>query len=360
MNKFFITLSVITLAIFSCKKDSKSTPPPIAPTVTTAIVTNITINSATGGGNIVSDGGATVKKSGVVWSKTNSNPTLKDSVVAGTVAIGPFTSNITGLDFNNTYYVRAFAINSADTAYGNVVSFSTANDTTKVRFTYNGQEVTYGIIISPTTGKKWLDRNLGAKQVATAFNDYLAYGDIFQWGRPADGHQLMNWTSSTTGASVNGTTTTVATSDVPGHNNFIIAPEDGSTYDDWRNNNNGNRWATVSQGPCPAGWHVPTTSEWRVEISNTQGGTATSGGMTDRNTAFGLLKLTSAGLRDGEGAQAGKSRNAGTAGYYWCSSLLHDVSFGYNYGIALSFVPLSAGVGPNMMSDGYTIRCTKD
>jgi uncharacterized protein (TIGR02145 family) len=306
----------------------------------------------------VSDGGATVTKSGIVWSKVNATPTLTDSVIGGTTSTGPFTTVITGLDFNRTYYIRAFATNSVGTGYGSVLTLNTTNDTNKVRFTYNGQEVVYGIIISPTTGKKWLDRNLGAKQVATAYNDYLAYGDIFQWGRPADGHQLINWTSSTAGASVNGTTTTVATSDVPGHNNFIIAPNSGSSFYDWRDNNNRNRWNTSPQGPCPAGWHVPTGSEWAAETSNTQtGGTATSGGMTNRNTAYSLLKLPSAGYRRGYGSSAGQLSSTGNLGFYWGSS--DDLSF-YVMGWGLSFGDVYAQIDVNDKSIGQTIRCIKD
>lgn len=362
MKKIFTTLVVIAI-IFSCKKKDHAAPPPIAPTVTTTAVTNITVNSATGGGSIVSDGGATVTKSGIVWSKTNNTPTLKDSIVAGTVAMGPFTLNITGLDFNNTYYVRAFAINSADTAFGNVVSFSTANDTNKVRFTYNGQEVVYGIIISPTTGKKWLDRNLGAIRAATAFNDYQAYGDFFQWGRPADGHQLINWTSSTAGTAVNGMTSVLATSDNPGHNNFIaVGTASGPSNGDWRDDNNNNRWITTTQGPCPAGWHVPVLSEWRAEISNTQTfGTATSGGMTSPATAYSMLKLTSAGFRAGIGSSspaAGQVWRPGERGYYCCTFSYAGNSYGLVFG--------DGGSGPyvDMNSDvrsmGYSVRCIKD
>ena len=166
------------------------------------------------------------------------------------------------LDANTTYYVRAYATNSAGTGYGNVITFNTtANDNT-VTFTYNGATVTYGVITSPVTGRKWLDRNLGASQVATASNDRNAYGHLFQWGRPADGHQLINYTSSSSGSGVNGKTKTLATSDVPGISTFITpdntVEQNGVFVYDWRNDQNTNRWAINSQGSCPSGWHVPT------------------------------------------------------------------------------------------------------
>jgi len=303
----------------SCKKDD-DTPPPTAPAITTTPLTNITTNSATTGGTILTNGNAAVTQSGIVMSRTNATPTLTDSVIAGSTSSGSFTTNLTGLDFNRTYYIRAFATNSVGTGYGDVLTLNTTNDTSKVRFTYNGKEVIYGIIISPVTGKKWLDRNLGATQAATSYDDYKAYGDLFQWGRPADGHQLINWTSSTTGVAVNGMTTVLATSDSPGHNNFIDGTTDLSKRD-WRSDNNSNRWATNPQGPCPAGWHVPTLSEWMAEVANTgSGGTATSGGITNRITAYSQLKLTAAGFRRGLGSAAGQLAGVSITGIYWSTT----------------------------------------
>jgi uncharacterized protein (TIGR02145 family) len=295
-------------------------------------LTNITTSSATAGGTILTDGYAAITKSGIVWSKTSATPTLTDSVIAGTTASGSFTTNLTGLDFNRTYYIRAFATNSVGTAYGDVVTLNTTNDTSKVRFSYNGKEVIYGIIISSASGKKWLDRNLGAARVATSYDDYQAYGDLFQWGRPADGHQLINWTASTTGVPVNGLSNVVANSDTPGHNNFISVS--GTPGRDWRSDNNRNRWATIPQGPCPAGWHVPSEADWLAEISKTKGGTANSGGMTDRSTAYSQLKLTLGGYRKGSGADAAQLLQTGTNAHYWMSTDRINLD---NYSDALDF-----------------------
>ncbi|OQP67820.1 FISUMP domain-containing protein [Niastella populi] len=314
----FAFIGLPLLVVVSCKKDDPA--PPTAPAVTTAPLTNVTSSSATTGGTILTNGNAAITQNGIVLSQTNATPTLTDSVIAGTTASGSFTINLTGLDFNRTYYIRAFATNSVGTGYGDVVTLNTANDTTKVRFMYNGKEVVYGIIISPVTGKKWLDRNLGAEQVATSYDDYKAYGDLFQWGRPADGHQLINWTASDAGTAVNGTTEAVANSDIPGHSNFIIPPYVSPWVLDWRSDNNRNRWATIPQGPCPAGWHVPTRDEWLAEVATTMGGTATSGGMTDRNTAYSQLKLTIAGKRGVDGPGSVNFGQVGTYGHYWSST----------------------------------------
>ena len=282
-----------------------------------------------------------------------------DSIVeAGHTSIGPFTVVLSGLDFNTTYYIRAFATNSVGTGYGNVLTLNTVNDTNLVRFIYNGQEVVYGIIISSTTGRKWLDRNLGAKRVATAYNDYEAYGDLFQWGRLADGHQTVNWESSTLGNEVNGMTNTLANSDVPGHSDFINASS--SAASDWRDDNNTNRWNVTPQGPCPSGWHVPSFNEWAAETSNTQfGGTATSGGMTNRNDAFNLLKLPSVGYREGYGVDAGKFKRIGERGYYWCSTTEPNGPANWNSGV-LNFGSTYAQMVSNPMSQGFCVRCIKD
>jgi len=95
------------------------------PTVTTNAITNITQNSATGGGNVTSGGGATITARGVCWS-TSQNPTISGSHTTNGTGTGTFTSNLTNLNTTTTYYVRAYATNSAGTAYGNQQSFATS------------------------------------------------------------------------------------------------------------------------------------------------------------------------------------------------------------------------------------------
>ena len=94
------------------------------PTVTTSSVTDLTQTTATGGGNVTADGGATVTERGICWSTTH-NPTTSSSHLDSGSGIGNFQANMTGLTPNTTYYVRAYAINSAGTSYGDEVSFAT-------------------------------------------------------------------------------------------------------------------------------------------------------------------------------------------------------------------------------------------
>ena len=98
-----------------------------APTVTTTAISNIDKNTATGGGNVTADGGATVTARGICWS-TSQNPTVSGSHTTDGTGTGSFTSSMTGLTANTTYYVRAYATNSVGTAYGEQVSFTTLPD----------------------------------------------------------------------------------------------------------------------------------------------------------------------------------------------------------------------------------------
>lgn len=96
----------------------------VPPTVSTASVTGITALTATGGGNVTNDGGATVTSRGVCWNTTG-NPTTANSKTIDGAGTGSFTSQMTGLSPSTTYYVRAYATNSAGTAYGSQQIFTT-------------------------------------------------------------------------------------------------------------------------------------------------------------------------------------------------------------------------------------------
>ncbi len=93
-------------------------------TVTTSPVTNITQTTATSGGNVTSNGGSTVTSRGVCWNTTD-NPDITNSHTTDGSGTGSFVSNISGLTAGTRYYVRAYATNSAGTAYGNEVTFKT-------------------------------------------------------------------------------------------------------------------------------------------------------------------------------------------------------------------------------------------
>jgi hypothetical protein len=94
------------------------------PIVTTAVVTNITTITATSGGNVTSDGGSPVTAKGVCWS-AGSIPMIANNISNDGTGTGSYVSTVIWLAPGNTYYVRAYATNSAGTGYGSILSFTT-------------------------------------------------------------------------------------------------------------------------------------------------------------------------------------------------------------------------------------------
>ena len=220
-------------------------------------------------------------------------------------------------------------------------------EATTVTFTYNGSVVTYGVITSSTTGRKWLDRNLGAPNSPTAHNDWANYGDLFQWGRGADGHQLIARNGNTDELTVGSdTSSTLSTSDNPGHSSFILS---FSSPADWRNPQNRNLWQGIDgvNNPCPAGWRIPTSAEWDAESITTDG--------------FEKLKLTLGGGRE---PFSGTFSAVGILGGYWSASFEPLPSNNFHY-----FEIASDGAGGTTASGisfnygtafGYSCRCIKE
>jgi hypothetical protein len=101
-------------------------PYPLGIVITTDAVTDISVTTATGGGDVTNDGGSVIVERGIVWSTTQ-NPTTSNfkSVTSGTT--GTFTTSMTLLTPATLYYVRAFARNAFETVYGNQVEFTTGS-----------------------------------------------------------------------------------------------------------------------------------------------------------------------------------------------------------------------------------------
>jgi len=188
--------------------------------------------------------------------------------------------------------------------------------------------------VTSTTGRIWMDRNLGATQVATSSTDAAAYGDLYQWGRGTDGHE------SRTSA----TTTTLSSSDTPGHGDFI---KTSATPFDWRSPQNTNLWQGVNgvNNPCPTGYRLPTEAEFTAEIAS----------WSPNNNAAGAfaspLKFTVAGTR---GSGSGGLDGEGSSGYYWSSTIAATKTWRLVFGSAVSI----SNDGPR--AGGYSVRCIKD
>jgi hypothetical protein len=198
--------------------------------------------------------------------------------------------------------------------------------------------------ITSTTGKIWMDRNLGATQVATSATDHLAYGDLYQWGRNADGHEKITWSSSTIGTPVNGTTATRPNAD-QATTPLFIAVSSGNL--DWRGTTqNNNLWQGVAgiNNPCPAGFRVPTSAEINAEVA--------AYSITNSVTAFSSpFKFPVPGSRSNDN---GALFDVGSYGYYWSSSLsgpLAPLRFFFSGGTF---------VFNDYRAHGYSVRCIKD
>jgi hypothetical protein len=145
--KKLILLTLTTALLLACTKDKKEVPiikeVPIAVlSLNTAAVTGITNTEAISGGTIISDGGSAITGQGICYS-TNANPTINDTKLVNNLFLKSFTSNIKNLAKNTKYYARAYAINSKGIAYGNEISFTTANIDIDLGKKYKGGIVAY-------------------------------------------------------------------------------------------------------------------------------------------------------------------------------------------------------------------------
>jgi hypothetical protein len=194
-----------------------------------------------------------------------------------------------------------------------------------------GSGVTAVVDVTTSTGKTWMDRNLGATQVATSSTDANSYGDLYQWGRGADGHQCRT----------SATTSTLSSTDQPGHGDFIL------TFSDWRSSANTNLWQGVNgvNNPCPSGYRIPTETELDAERLSWSSSNNSAGAFASP------LKLPLAGYR---GRSDGLLNNVGTYGFYWSSTVSSTNS------LSLFFDSSSANMGSNGRAFGFSVRCLKD
>ncbi|NCA76791.1 MAG: hypothetical protein EOM90_10680 [Alphaproteobacteria bacterium] len=339
-----------------------------APTVTTNSITNITNTTATGGGNVTSQGSSTVTARGVCWS-TSSNPTTSDAHTSDGSGTGSFTSNITGLTANTPYYVRSYATNSAGTAYGNQVSFTTTGSGTAPTVTTNS--IT-NITNTTATGGGNVTSQGSSTVTARGVCWSTSSNPTISDAHTTDGSGIGSFSSNITSLNVNtpyyvrayATNTygiaygaevifTTASFFICGqqftdirngkaYNTVQIGTQcwmkenmNYKTGNSWCYNNSANcetygrlyNWQTAL-GVCPSGWHLPADDEWTI-LTTFLGGEDFAGGKM-KETGFTHWESPNTGATNESGFTAlpggfRQSENynfysAGYIGYFWSST----------------------------------------
>src|ERR1035437_6882359 len=332
-NKLWIYTLVIFGALLmlsdSCtkKSDNNLILTGIAPVLTTAAISNITQTTASCGGNIISDGGSTVTARGVCWAIFQ-NPTKDNGKTTDGTGTGSFTSAITGLTANTTYFVRAYATNSVGTGYGDNVSFTTQQGIGGTVTDIDGN--VYHFITIGT--QVWLVENLKTTK--------------YRNGDPIPNITDNNtWSNLTTGAYCN-------------YNNDA---NNSTTYGRLYN------WqaTTDSRSIAPTGWHVPSDAEWTTLTSflGSTGGSA-GGKLKETGTVHWQSPNTGATNESGFTALPGGYRdltgafnNLGLNGYWWSVTEMSPTSAWYRN---LYYAAPDMGSDYINKTDGFSIRCLKD
>ncbi len=247
---------------------------PVVPTVTTTAVTAITGSSAATGGNVTVSGGADVTARGVCYG--TATPTISDSKTSDNKGTGTFTSALSGLKGNTTYYVRAYATNSAGTGYGAVITFKTPVDLPVVttadvsaitktsavsggNVTYDGggtitsRGIVWGTAANPTISNNKLEAGTGTG----AFVSSLTGLTIFTT------YHVRAFATNSTGTAYGADIkfTTLANTRIwyiPG--DYLSASYPGSTYANWAPANSPSVKSTIS---------APDNLEGYVYMANT-------------------------------------------------------------------------------------------
>lgn len=305
-----------------------STSPVLMATLTTTAITTFTNNSAVSGGNITSNGGATVTASGVCWA-TTPNPVAGGLHTSENVASGSFTSNLTALSEGTVYYVRAYATNSAGTAYGNQVQVLTMMS-----------DIDGNIYKTVIIGDQvWMAENL----MTITFNN---------------SNSITNVTDAGTWIALN--TPAYCWYD---NDEATNKPLYGALYN-WFTADNANL--------CPTGWHVPSDEEFKtleMYLGMTQ---VQADGFSWRGTDQGTQLKNTTGWTTGNGTNTsgfsalpggyryygdGGFVGAGTISYWWTSDAVSAANAYYRRLDGAETGVFREGA---VKTAGKYVRCLKD
>ena len=183
---------ILAITIFSSCEDK-----PTPPVLSTTAVTQISTIAAVSGGNITDDGGAHIISKGICWN-TTSDPTIDNAKTIEAGGSVSFTSNLSQLLPATTYYVRAYAVNSAGTSYGLQLSFKTLGDK-PTSISVNATD----ILITSATLNGTVNPNSLSTTVTFEYGLTTTYGNIFTAVQsPLSGELNSNVTTSLAGLSL--------------------------------------------------------------------------------------------------------------------------------------------------------------
>ena len=291
---------------------------PIAPIITTNLVTTITKTSSVSGGNISSDGGSAITARGIVWNKTGNPKVVTDSIQTDAAdTTGSYTLNLGNLNSGITYYVRAYAINAIDTSYGNQLTFTTL----PVLDTIGNQYTTITI-----NGEEWFRENLKTNRYAN--------GDTIE-NVPTPG----DWGLRTSGAWA------YYNNDISNNSSF------GKLYN----------WYAVSdiRGLCPTGWHVATDADW-TSLSANYGTDAVAGKELKATTLWTTPNTNT--NSSGFGALPGGGRGSldfgdiFNKGFWWTNDAFGSAAWARR----MEFSSNSLIRYSEDTKYGFSVRCVKD
>lgn len=316
---YYRAYAISDLGTFYGEELNFSTSPSAA--VSTSNVTSVTSNTAISGGNVTQNGGLTISTRGVCWS-TFPNPTISNAKTSNGSGMGSFVSNISGLHFNTTYYIRAYATNSSGTVYGSQISFKTLEEA----------EVKIG-------NQVWMSKNLNVSTYRNG-DPIPQVTDPFQWAKLETGAWCY-------------------------YNND---PATEAIYGKLYN------WYAVNdpRGLAPEGWHVPKEAEWSTLTSFLGGESLAGGKMKAISSLWSETNLGATNSSGFTGLPGGHRRGIVTAngladfeyegdlGLWWsssvesCTNCTNSMMRGLFFG---ETVVSKSGLHPK---HGLSVRCVKD
>lgn len=322
-----MVMGLVSIITISCKKE-KEQEPGQPPFLTTGEVYSVKPTSATCGGNITSNGGATVTSRGICWD-TIQNPTIDDNKTMDGTGTGTFESALTGLKATTTYYVKAYATNSIATSYGNELSFKTYTDTLP--------DIDGNVYNTMTIGTQtWMAENLKTtkyndKTVIPLVTDKSAWAALSTSGRCWYNNDAETYKSIYGGL----------------YNWYVVdAASNGG------------------KNVCPTGWHVPTDTEWTTLTTFLGGENVAGGKMKETSTARWQSPNIGATNESGFTAIPGGGRyydgtfsSIGSIGCWWSSTELLATTARGRY-LYYDYILIYRGSGSKL--DGFSVRCVKD